>query len=90
MAAKERYKKSVIILENDPDLADSIRVFLEDSYKVYIVQDPAHLMRYISNYKINVLVTDLDTTHSDIQRHLNEVKVLIQILNPGDVYVYRR
>jgi len=75
MAAKQQYRQSIVILEKDPDLADSIRVYLEDSYEVYIVQDPAHLMRYISNYNINVLVTDLDATHSDIQRHLAEAKV---------------
>jgi len=75
MAVADRYKKRVIILENDHDLADSIRVYLEDSYQVYIVQDPAHIMRYISDFNINLLVTDLDTSHPDIQRHLNEAKV---------------
>ena len=75
MAAKQKYRQAIVILEKDPDLAHSIRVYLEDSYEVYIVQDPAHLMRYISNYNINVLVTDLDATHSDIQRHLAEAKV---------------
>jgi DNA-binding response OmpR family regulator len=74
MAAKRRLKKRIIILENDPDLADSIRVYLEDTYKVYIVQDPAHLLRYISDYKINALVTDLDTTHPDIHQHITKAK----------------
>ncbi len=75
MAARQQYRQSIIILEKDPDLANSIRVYLEDSYEVYVVQDPAHLMRYISNYHINVLITDLDATHPDIQKHLAEAKV---------------
>lgn len=74
MAADERYEKRVIILENDSDLADSIRVFLEDSYQVFVVQDPAHIMGYLSKFNINLLVTDLDTSHPDIQKHLNEAK----------------
>jgi DNA-binding response OmpR family regulator len=75
MAAGKPHRKRVIILEPDPDLADSIRVYLEDSYQVYVVQDPAQIMQYMANFKINLLVTDLDISHPDIQRHLNEARV---------------
>ncbi len=75
MAAGKPHKKRVIILEPDPDLADSIRVYLEDSYQVYVVQDPAQIMQYMANFKINLLVTDLDISHPDIKRHLNEARV---------------
>ena len=88
MAAKKRMKKRIIILENDADLADSIRVYLEDTYKVYVVQDPAHLMRYISDYKINVLVTDLDTTHPDFHQHITKAKDLYPNLKILVMYMF--
>ena len=42
--------KIVLILENDKDLADSIRLYLEDSYQVYTIQDPEQLKIYIKKY----------------------------------------
>ena len=72
--AANRSKKRVIILGSDPELADSIRVYLEDAYKVYVVNDPSRIMRYISNFKVNLLLTDLDTSLPDIKRHLQEAR----------------
>ena len=70
---------SVLILESDKDLADSIRVFLEDVYSVYIIDDPAKIKSYISKYRIKLLVTDLDMPHPNLRKNLHTLKTS----NPG-------
>jgi len=69
----------VLILENDKDLADSIRVFLEDVYSVYIIDDPSKIKRYITKYGIKLLVTDLDMPHPNLRNKLQSIK----LSNPG-------
>jgi DNA-binding response OmpR family regulator len=64
----------VLILENDKDLADSIRVFLEDVYSVYIIDDPSKIMTYISKYGIKLLVTDLDMPYPNLRNKLHSIK----------------
>ena len=70
---------SVLILEDDKDLADSIRVFLEDVYSVYIIDDPSEIKTYITKYGIKLLVTDLDMPHPNLRNKLQSVKSS----NPG-------
>jgi DNA-binding NtrC family response regulator len=69
----------VLILENDKDLADSIRVFLEDVYSVYIIDDPSEIKTYITKYRIKLLVTDLDMPHPNLRNKLQSIKSS----NPG-------
>jgi DNA-binding response OmpR family regulator len=64
----------VLILENDKDLADSIRLFLEDVYAVYIIDDPSKIMTYINKYGIKLLVTDLDMPHPNLRNKLHTLK----------------
>ena len=47
MRTLQKSTNSVLILENDLDLADSIRLVLEDTYQVYIIDDPSQLKPYI-------------------------------------------
>jgi DNA-binding response OmpR family regulator len=69
----------VLILENDKDLADSIRVFLEDVYSVYIIDDPSEIKTYITKYRIKLIVTDLDMPHPNLRNKLQSIKSS----NPG-------
>jgi len=69
----------VLILEDDKDLADSIRLFLEDVYSVYIIDDPSKIKTYIAKYGIKLLVTDLDMPHPNLRNKLQSVKTS----NPG-------
>lgn len=66
--------RSVLILENDKDLAESIRVFLEDVYSVYIIDDPSKIAAYIKKYGIKLLVTDLDLPHPNLGKKLQSLK----------------
>jgi DNA-binding NtrC family response regulator len=70
---------AVLILEDDKDLADSIRIFLEDNYSVYVIDDPSEINNAISKYGIKLLVTDLDMTLPDLQKILQ----MIKSANPG-------
>jgi DNA-binding response OmpR family regulator len=74
MAKRTTSAKSVLILEKDLDLADSIRVFLEDAYPVYIINDPSKLVSHIKKYGIKLLVTDLDYSNHDLQSNLHELR----------------
>jgi len=69
----------VLILENDKDLADSIRLFLEDVYSVYIIDDPSEIKTYLTKYEIKLLVTDLDMPHQNLRNNLQSIRSS----NPG-------
>ena len=69
----------VLILESDKDLADSIRVFLEDIYAVYIIDNPSEIKSYIEKYKIKLIVTDLDMPYPNLRNSLQ----LVRSSNPG-------
>ena len=60
--------KAVLIIEGDKDLADSIKLYLEDSYQVYITKDPAQIDRYISRYHIKLILTDIDVASPELQK----------------------
>lgn len=74
MEAKNHSTNAVLILEDDRDLAESIRLFLEDVYPVYITNDPAKLNAYITKYDIKLLVTDLDNTNPNLKKKLRMIK----------------
>jgi len=74
MATLSTSAKAVLILEKDRDLADSIRVFLEDAYPVYIIDDPSKLESHIKRYGIKLLVTDLDFSNADLQSNLHDIR----------------
>jgi DNA-binding response OmpR family regulator len=74
MKRSQQRARSVLILENDRDLADCIRLYLEDSYHVYTTQDPTQLRTYISKYNINVVITDIDSPFPDLSEYLIDIK----------------
>lgn len=74
METVQKSANAVLILEDDRDLANSIRLFLEDDYPVYIISDPAKLKTYISKYRISLLVTDLDIAYPDLKNNLLSIK----------------
>ena len=79
MRTLQKSANSVLILEDDPELADSIRLFLEDTYRVYTINDPSQLKLYINKYGIKLLVTDLDMSYPNLENNLQ----LIKSSNPG-------
>ena len=74
MATLSKSAKAVLILEKDSDLANSIRVFLEDVYPVYIINDPSELVSHINRYGIKLLVTDLEFVNADLQSNIHDLR----------------
>lgn len=74
MRSNESKNKAVLIIENDSDLANSIRIYLEDTYKVYITKDPSQIAKYIANHKVKLILTDIDVSSPDLDRHLTTIK----------------
>ena len=66
--------KAVLIIENDIDLADSIKLYLEDSYKVYITRDPAQISRFISRHDIKLILTDIEVVSPELKQRLIKLK----------------
>ena len=66
--------RTVLIIENDHDLAESIRLFLEDSYRVYVTRDPNKICDIITRRKIQLVLTDIDVPNSSIQQQLSDIK----------------
>jgi len=73
MSAKTTHP-GVLLLENDIDLADSIRAFLEDSYRVFVTENPDEIPTYISRYRIHVVITDVDAHHPNLDKILKKIK----------------
>jgi DNA-binding response OmpR family regulator len=65
---------SVLILENDVDLANSIRLYLEDCFIVYTIDNPSQLIDYVSKYKIDFIITDFDTPDPNLTAKLQLIK----------------
>jgi DNA-binding NtrC family response regulator len=65
---------AILIIENDKDLAHSIKLYLEDSYKVYITNDPAKISRYISRHQVKLILTDIDVASPELQNKLISLK----------------
>jgi DNA-binding NtrC family response regulator len=65
---------AILIIANDKDLADSIKLYLEDTYRVYITKDPARIYRYISRYHVKLILTDIDVASPELQKRLLNLK----------------
>jgi DNA-binding response OmpR family regulator len=65
---------AVLILEKDRDLADSIRLFLEDSYPVYIIDDPLKINTHVREYGIKLLVMDMDLAELNLPKNLPAIR----------------
>jgi len=74
MKRSQYYARSVLILENDKDLANCIRLYLEDAYHVYTTPSPTQLRKYVTKYKINIVITDLDSPFPDLSEYLIDIK----------------
>jgi DNA-binding response OmpR family regulator len=74
MRKVESNNKAVLIIENDSDLANSIRLYLEDTYSVYVTKDPAQIANYIAQHKVKLILTDIDISSRDLHSHLSRIK----------------
>ena len=70
---------AVLILESDHDLAESIRLYLEDMYRVYIIDNPRKIKSYVRRYGIKLVVSDLDVPSPELRNTLR----MIRTANPG-------
>jgi DNA-binding NtrC family response regulator len=75
MRQSSKINKAVLIIENDPDLAHSIRLYLEDTYKVYVAKDSAQVADFIRRHKIGLILTDIDVSSPDLHNQLSKIKV---------------
>ena len=74
MKKMDKATKAVLIIENDRDLAESIRLYLEDSYRVYITKDPSKVHDFITRHKVQLVLTDIDIPSSALQEQLSCIK----------------
>ncbi len=68
-------KKQVLILEQDKDLADSIRIYLEENYIVHICAEPQKLLERIAYHPIDVLLTGIDFPLANLRNLLHQIKM---------------
>ena len=74
MSEQSCLKPALLVLGVDPDLAEGIRIYLEDSYHVYIVADPADLNTHLASYHVDLLLTDLDTSALNQLQQLQSIR----------------
>jgi DNA-binding response OmpR family regulator len=79
---------SLLILAGDPDLAEGIRVYLEDSYRIYILSDLIDLYMYLKNYKIDLLLIDIDSTGLNQLQQLQFIKSAHPYLKMVVMYMF--
>jgi DNA-binding response OmpR family regulator len=67
-------KPVLLVLGVDPDLAEGIRIYLEDSYHVYVVADSADLSVILASYHVDLLLTDIDTSGINQLQQLQSIR----------------
>ena len=67
-------KKDVVILDSDQDLAQSIKLYLEDSFRVHLVKNPTQLLRILKQTKCDYLISEVDFPKSKFQKVIKFVK----------------
>jgi len=67
-------KPALLILGVDPDLAEGIRIYLEDSYQVYLISDSADLDGCLASFHAYLLLTDIDTADINTMHQLQNIK----------------
>jgi DNA-binding response OmpR family regulator len=70
-----RIKPALLVLGVDPDLAEGIRIYLEDSYSVYLLTDPADLEMHLASNRVDLLLTDIDTAGFEKLQQLPSIKL---------------
>lgn len=70
----DKAARTVLIIENDRDLAESIKLFLEDSYQVYVTRDPKKISDIIVRRNIQLVLTDIDIPNCELQQQLSMIK----------------
>lgn len=70
----DKAARTVLIIENDRDLAESIKLFLEDSYRVYVTRDPKKISDIIVRRNIQLVLTDIDIPNCELQQQLSMIK----------------
>jgi len=74
MGKQEEKIPVVMVFTDDADLAEGIRLYLEDSYQVYVLSDPVDLKLYLARYRIDLLLADCDTTSVAEGQQISELK----------------
>ncbi len=69
-------KNKVLIFDKDIELANNIRIYLEDSFKVKIVKSIDDLITEIKINKFDFLLSEIDAKNQDFQNILNQIKTI--------------
>jgi DNA-binding NtrC family response regulator len=74
MTAMKSNIKTILLLEEDRELANSIRMYLEDTYRVYVVQYAEKFTQFIKQHNVDLVVTELDFPCPNFQKLLHNLK----------------
>ncbi len=88
MSEQIEKKPSLLVLAVDPDLAEGIRIYLEDVYQVYILAEPADLNTHLRRYHVDLLLTDIDTTGINQLQQLQLIKSVFPDLKIIVMYMF--
>jgi DNA-binding response OmpR family regulator len=71
MNAESAKKPVILLLISDKDLAESIRIYLEDAYKVYMTANQTECLDLLAAHPIDLLLVDLDMSELEKAKWLD-------------------
>ena len=74
MRERKINKKSVLLYDNESDLANNIKLYLEDSYKVYNIKNIDNLILDLRHNFFDFVVLDFDSINQNFNKIINEVR----------------
>ena len=74
MRERKKNKKSVFLYDNESDLANNIKLYLEDSYKVYNIKSIDNLILDLRHNFFDFVVLDFDSIYQNFNKIINEVR----------------
>lgn len=69
MQGRKKYYPSILIYDNESELANNIKLFLEDSYNVHNVNNIKYLILDLNTHSFDYVLLDFDS----INKYFNEI-----------------
>ena len=67
-------KQTIILFDRDTELAENIKLYLEDIYFVKIVSQPEQILSELSNRSYDFLISDFNSLKLQSRNLLDEIK----------------
>ncbi len=73
-AVRSEFKPKVLIIDDEPDVADVLMLFLEEAFDCHYIQSATETIDFIAKTSIDIIITDLEMPKMNGVNLINELK----------------